>query len=569
MAWHAHWDPSFDLARGGTELSFRNREDMSQLLVETDGIRLVNRIVDNIQSPSISSRYHVVGTRGFGKSTVLNYIAFRLYSTIIDRKVLPVYSSLLGSTKDEKELELVFFRSLLESLFDIPSDIIKFNLKDALNDTSERLTKAKMEYKKQVQDFGHVTLEYVYTAFDNQLEHLRGNFHKIVFLIDGLDKQDTGVVLKFLRNTQERLNSLISKYDCVFVDAADPSWRETLEAKEFSGVRGVSIGLRVWAVDEVETLLKRRLETIGIYQNPFEHKALEMLIEDFQGNPREILQYCTTLLHYAAREHLSAIGPGLARKIVWSEDAKEKFCKFVISDSDARLAFKKLRMIYGERQGMNILFATFNQEGKRISKTLNYEARSSIGITVTDSDYQRHLELLMSRGCLKPDKAQNFLAIEGDLKKLFNFVVEMHQSLVALPVILNELEFDVDTLAPPQKEDLVIKEEIQKVFEIHSNNWLDYNQCSRLLFENPGTRKKLEDHFEVDCEKKTSATIPLVVSQLLAEGKLMKDDETSSYRWRPNTIELENAEFFKCKEILDSIDSAEQVILDGENFEKV
>jgi hypothetical protein len=569
MVWHKYWDQSFDLARGGIELSFRNQEDMSQLLVETEGIRLVNKIVDNIEAPSISSRYHVIGTRGFGKSTVLNYIAFRLYSTLADRKVLPAYSSLLGSAKDEKELELIFFRSLLESLFDIPSDLAKFDLSELLAETYSRLTQAKIEYKKQVRDFGHVTLEYVYTAFDNQLEHLRGSFRKIVFLIDGLDKQDTGSVLKFLRNTQERLNNLISKYKCIFVDAADPSWRETLDTKEFSGVRGSSIGLRVWAVDEVEALLERRLATIGIYQNPFERKALEMLIEDFQGNPREILQYCTTLLNYAAREHLAIIGPGIARKIVWSEDAKEKFCKFVISDADARFAFEKLRMVYSERQIMNILLAAFNQEGQRISKVLDYEARSSVGITVTDSDYQRYLEILLSRGCLRPDKPQNFLTIESDLKKLFDFVGTMHQSLVALPVILSELEFDIETVSPPLKEDIMMKEEIERVFEVHSNNWLTYNQCSRFLFENPRTRMKLEEHFETDSEKKTNATIPLVVSQLLGEGKLMKDDETSSYRWRPRTVDLENAEFFKHKDILDSIDSAEQAILEGENLGSV
>lgn len=92
---------------------------MSNLLVETEAIRLVGKIIDKIATPYISTRYHVIGARGFGKSTLLNYIAFRLLSDLYRQKVIPVYASLLGTAKDEKELEYVFFRSLLESLFHI------------------------------------------------------------------------------------------------------------------------------------------------------------------------------------------------------------------------------------------------------------------------------------------------------------------------------------------------------------------------------------------------------------------------------------------------------------------
>lgn len=568
MSWHLHWDPSFDLARGGIELSFRSHEDMTHLLVETEAIRLVNRIIDKIATPSISPRYHVIGTRGFGKSTLLNYIAYRLLSSIDTQKVIPIYSSLLGAATEEKELEFIFFRSLLESLFNIPSDMEKFRARETFVRTLEQLTKAKNEYKIQLKQFGRVSLEYVYTAFENQLDHLREAFHNIAFLIDGLDKQETDVVLKFLRNTQERLNTLISKYSCVFIDAADPSWRVTLDAKEFSGVRGFPISLRVWTVDEVEALIKKRLEMIGIYQMPFERKALEILVEDFQGNPREILQYGTTLLHYAAKERIATVGPGLARKIVWTNDSKEKFLKFIISDTDARYAFEKLKTLYTERQMMNILTSTYNQRGQRLSNILNYDARSSIGITLTNGDYQKFLGILLTKGCLRTSKAQNYVELEDDLKKLFDFVAKMGESLVALPAVISELEFKVESVVPPPKEEIMIKEEIQKVFEQHPSEWLDYKQCKELLFENPRTRKKLEEHYKEDYDKKITSTIPLIVHKLAEEVKLMQDEETSKYRWRPSSIDFETADLFKSKEILDLIEPAEQSLAD-ENMEEL
>lgn len=568
MSWYLHWDSSFDLAKGGIELSFRRYEDMIHLLVETEAIRVVNRIIDKIATPYISTRYHIIGARGFGKSTILNYVAFSLFSNLDSQKAIPVYGSLLGTAADEKELEFIFFRSLLESLFDISSDLPKFQPKEMFAKSLEQLTKAREEYKKKLKQLGQVSLEFIYTAFENQLDHLRETFIKIVFLLDGLDKQDTNAVLKFLRNTQERLNSLVNKYNCMFLDAADPSWRETLDTKEFSGVRGIPISLRVWTAEEIEALIKKRLEGIGIYQMPFDRRALEILVEDFQGNPREILQYATTLMHFAAKERVATIGPGLAREIVWTNDSKEKFFNFIIREMDARYAFEKLKTIYTERQMMNILIAAYTHRGQRLSKTLNYEARSSVGVTVTDGDYQKFLSILLTKGCFKMSKIQNYVELEDDVRKLFDFVAEMGQSLVALPVVLSELEFKVESVAPPPQEEIMIKDEIQKVFEQHPSEWLTYKKTKELLFDNPRTKKKLEERFKVDYDKKITATIPLVIYKLLEEGRLMHDEATSSYRWRPSWIDFTTADWFRSKEILDLIDATKQA-LSSENMKEL
>ena len=183
MTWFIHWNYSFDLARGGVELSFRNTEDMTYLLVETEAIRYVTNIIKNIRSRYISSRYHVIGARGLGKSTILNYVAFSLYSNIRSEKVVPVHVTLLGKANDEKELEFIFFRSLLESLFDIPRDLERFSSKDPFLDLINKLTKAEEEYKEKLKKFGKLTLEFVYTAFENQLSYLKRFFDKIVFSI--------------------------------------------------------------------------------------------------------------------------------------------------------------------------------------------------------------------------------------------------------------------------------------------------------------------------------------------------------------------------------------------------
>lgn len=563
MSWFIRWNSSFDLSRGGIELSFRKADDMNQLLVRTEATHVTDQTIEKITTPLLSDRCHIVGTRGFGKSTVLNYFAHRLYKELSRRKVLPVYSSISGTVDNEKDLEFVFFKSLLEGMFDVPSDMNRLGLEKEFNLVVVRLTDANIDYKRQLQKFGSVTSDYIKTALKNQLTHLGKDFQKIVFLIDGLDKQKTDLVLKFLRDAQEELSNLITKHNLMLVDSADPDWRQVLGTKEFGGIRGTLINLRGWTSDEVRALIENRLYSVGIFQMPFDQKALETLVEDFQGNPREILQYCTTLLHFAASQKIATIGPGLARKIVWHDASKEKFFNFIITNSEARYAFEKLKTLYDNRQTMNILFAAYNRKMHHLSVNLDFEERSSIGITLTDVDYRKNIDTLLRRGCLRV-KTQNYVELEDDLIRLFDYIADLDESLVALPVVLAALEPRVVKAAQPPKEDISIKEEVQKLFEQHSNQWISYVRCAEMLLENPKTKDMLKERYKEDYEGKIVSIIPTITHELLREAKLMKDEEFSEFRWKPSLIDFETAEYFQSKTMLDAIEQAMKAASDGE-----
>ncbi len=152
------------------------------------------------------------------------------------------------------------------------------------------------------------------------------------------------------------------------------------------------------------------------------------------------------------------------------------------------------------------------------------------------------------------------VVLEDDVEKLFDCAVKLGQSLVALPVVLSELEFKVQPVTLPSKEEVIMKDEIQTVFEQHPNDWLSYQEIKKLLLENPRTVRKLEEHFGGDYEKKITSTIPLIVHKLKEEAKLMFDEATSSYRWRPQWIDYDTTELFRSKEALDKIDSAERAL---------
>lgn len=571
MAWYVHWNSSFDLSRGGVELSFRNEDDMIHLLVETASIREVDSIIHNISGPNISSRYNVLGSRGLGKSTILNYFAYSLYKKIETLMVIPIHVTMFGTATDEKELEFIFFRSLLESLFEIPNDFSKFGDINKKSQIIGHLKNAYAEYTDSLKKHGDVSIEFVYTAFNYQVSCLKQYFNKIVFLFDGLDKQETELVMRFFRNTQERINYMINKYDCIFIHAADPTWRDSLETTEYSGVKGRSINLRGWTISEIDSLIRKRLERIGVYSMPFTESALQIIVENHLGNTRGILQYATTLLNFAAKEHIQNIGPGLAKDIIWDESAKETFYNKIQSEPNLRYAIEKIKIremdlisdvenIFLDRQFLNILFMMYNQKNYRLSRDITYLNRSSLGITLSDEKFNVYLNILNRRGCIKRSIIEGYYELDIDMITLFDYVNELNQSLDALPVVLDSLSSRISSIPIKQREDLLIKEEIQDVFEQNADKWIDYDEIKQYLFENPRTLSKIQGYFKEKYVSNVNRVIPLMVSQLYIQGQVIIDAETSTYRWRSNLIDYDTAELFKDKYIINNIIDSQKAI---------
>ena len=563
--WYLHWDFSIDLSRGGVELSFRNPEEMAMLLVETEAVKRFSGIINNITASGISPRYHLVGARGLGKSTMLNFAAYTLLSKLADLRTAPIFVSLFGTAVDERDLEFIFFRSCLEGIFDFADSLVRYGYKDSFNLIISRLEDANKEYKEQMKKFAQVSIEYIYTAFENQLKHLAENFPRIVFLVDGLDKQNTEIVLKFFRNTQERFNSIISKFNCVFIYAAHPTWQQILETREFSGVRGTPFYLRGWTVSEVESLIRKRLETLGVFKIPFDREAIEVLVENFQGNPREILQYATTLLHYAARHKISTIGPGLLRKIIWNKENEQKLFEAITTNTDIRFAYEKLKAICQNRQIMNILIATYEQKGHRLSTILDFEKRSALGITLDDATFNRYIKLLLNRGCLRRSKVTNFVELDDDILKLFNFVVDLDQPLITLPVVLEELDTRILEIQPKEPERVSLRDEIKKVFEANPRFWMNYKEVEKILYENPRRMEKIQDSLGEDYAQKVKKSIPLVVGKLYEQGELMFDRESKKFRWRPKIIDVDTVDALPYAHVLDKLESIKEYLLE-KNF---
>jgi hypothetical protein len=527
--WYTHWDPSIDLSGGGIELSYR-RPEMLYLLVETDAVREVARVCEAINSPGVSPRCYLVGPRGHGKSTLLNYMAHILFQKFENLRALPVYCTMLGQKEDEETMESVFFQNLLTGLFDVPSDAAKLMPSPNHSHRFERLSVAESEYRMFLKEHGSLSLEFIYEAFENQVRHLRDQVNRVVFLVDGLDKYDPAVVLKFLRKSQERLNSLMTRYNCIFAYSADPTWLETLRADEFSGVRGHQITLRGWNTEEASELIRKRLEQFGVYVSLFDDKVVDLLVKNCDGNPRKILQHATYALHYAARQHADTIGTGLVGSILWSEDAKNSLFDRLTKDIEFRYGYEKLKTEVSDRKNMSILIAA--HEGRDLVRSLGYKERAEKGITMEDDEFQRCLGSLLDRGCLRLGVRDRCLELEKDVKFVMDWVEEKGLSFDALPTVFDELRSRITSPPPRPKEEAFIKEQVRQAFERNNTRWLSPQEMVELILENPRTNRALEERFGSEVQAKLERLVPMMVGTLRKEGSLIYDASLRKDRCR-------------------------------------
>mgnify|MGYP001091460878 CR=1 FL=1 len=546
------------------ELSFRSPK-INQLLVETEAVRRVSDICERMGEEGISSRYYFLGHRGYGKSTLLNYMAYLLYQKSKPSRVLPVYCTMRGQMDDQHGMEFVFFDSLLSAMFGVPSDAVTMGFSEEEIRVVGRLTTAQNEYRAYLKEHGGVTVQFVREAFENQVVHLTPHFRPIVFLVDGLDKYDPKSVLTFLRRSQEYFNSLMVSYNCVFVYSADPTWVETLDSDEFSGVKGIQIGLRRWNADEAYSLVKKRLEDVGIFTCPFGPESIEALVESCSGNPRRILQDATTILRYAARQHETTIGPGIVRSVLWTEEEKNTLLDLVNRDPEFRYGYEKLKSCISDRQFLRILIAT--HEHDELSRSLGYQERANKGITLEDKDFKARIDQLVNRGCLRHGVKEGSVALEDDVRMLMDHVTKKELPFDSLPAIFDEFESKVKP-APAPKETTLVLEAVKDVFQENSTKWLSTDEISQLIMDNPRRADILRNRFGSETESKLQRLVPMLAGSLRSNSIVIYDSSSAKYRLRGSRLEVDIVEVVRHKEELEEFERA-QYALDNNDLAAV
>lgn len=579
--WYANWDFSNDLSIGGKELSFRRPNDL-YVLVETQAVRDVTRLVERIDSPNISPRYYLVGHRGYGKSSLLNLMEYLLFQNIDVKRALPVRCPVVSRGNDEQRersernesnegMTMTIFQSLLEALLkNVPSDI-----RDYVSDNSQvqfteqfkqqlkQLRDADREYLERLQNTGQVTPEYVRRAFERRLEHLSEVVQRVVFLIDGLDKQTPRDVLRFFRTNQETMNAFITQYKCVFVVSAETSWIATLETDEYSGVKGTAIALRSWSPQEAIDLVTKRINSLGVV-SPFTPEGLELLREQEKGNPRLILQYATQILHEAARQKMDSIGPGIVTKMVWPQQKKMELFAQITQSDDFRRGFERLRSHVSDRINRHILEMIY--EKQVLNRTLNYKDRADLGITLKDEDFESRLNLMVQGRCLQLGDSRRvgsrdgYVELDPEAKLVLNWVRREGLPFEPLATIFDEFHSEIKTPIPIDRKESLGFDEIRQVFKRTPRTWMDSKQVIEALLKPPGARLALEAKYGSEVElalRITPAQVEKFYEQYKAEKReLVLDFDSGKMRWRGEKIDAQLAELIRHQDEIEGYEAA-------------
>jgi hypothetical protein len=491
-------------------------------------------------------------------------MAHILFQSIGDKYAVPIHCVIRESQSD---IATTLFQSLLEALLNVPNDVRNFAPVDAHEQFPEKFTRqltqleqADVEFRKRLQDTGGITLEYVRSAFERRVGRLSEGVNRVVFLIDGLDKQRPKDVLSFFRTSQETLNDFMTRYKCVFVISAEPSWIATLDTGEFSGVKGTAITLRSWTAEETIQLVTKRINTLGAI-SPFTSDALELVRENADGNPRKILQDASALLREAARQKADVIGPGMVSKMVWSGERRNALFSLIAKETRYRLGFERLRRHASDQTDMRIISTI--SERHILKRSLSYQDRADLGITLKDEEFERRIGELVRDRCLRLGDSRRagsqdgYLELDPEVNLIFDWVIKEKLPFYPLAIIFDEFHSEIRTPIPQDREEGVRLEDVRQVFKQTPNDWLDSKEVVDALLKPPGARTAFEERYGAETDSTLRKLVPSLIEHLLRDQQLIRDFDSGKMRWRGEKIDSDLVQLLRHRDEIEDYEAVQ------------
>lgn len=320
MTWYKKWQGS--LPYSVEELSF-NHSEFNSLLVTNESIKAAEKLLSGINK-TMGRTYYIIGNRGVGKSTSLNYmmrwnldIHYSNKSNYVDAICILCPIPRTSSPKNDRELSenimIGIFGGIKKSF---TQDEVKNFLRNNYREIFDAVTNKILEFDEKKGEFRHQQLE---DCINEILLKFSECYPNIILLIDDLDKtEDVNMALKALWSYQALFNDWKRSYRVILVISGKEEWIYSFEdIAEYSGIKGTNIALNDWKASDTEKLLKKRLETLQIIPSPFTEEAYFKFEELGIITPRDILTTSEKVLNRAAKTRVHKIGPSLIEEIYY------------------------------------------------------------------------------------------------------------------------------------------------------------------------------------------------------------------------------------------------------------
>jgi hypothetical protein len=523
-----------------------DKDDFESLLIETSSVQRADQIcADLLKTQPKAHRVYIVGERGMGKSTVMNFAAWKLIQATSRRPILPVYISTLPSSKVLDELKTNFLKTVISHLF---SAVLRDTRLLNQNPQLEAFFREKRTifFDKIHQLDALVAQEFLREC----LSRLNSSgIETVAVLFDELDRFDNQpLFLDFLKRSQGLFETL-ARDNVVFFLTGVPDWIRLLKGDEYSGMRGETIELAAWTADDSFKLTSTRFKRFctAAMRFPITEEATRIVTKQATGRPRLILSLTRTLLSLAASQRVSIIDDEFCKGYLWPEESLDTLrLELAKNDSALRGARKLRKAIDPEKDDPRKfkILALVSNLGKIQDDLPLSEIRRGYGMDIESRTFWNMISILENTKLIKklqlPHRKDNY-ELDSDLKALFLVVNRMGEPVEFLPYAISMLQGEVKI----QEERFDADLEITKLLSASPSKFFDVDEITSSL---------LESHAILDSARRLAAQrgqeeenlysfIRKLVSQSLdrlkRKGLLQAKDKngTSVYGWLPKHLD--------------------------------
>lgn len=526
--WTLYWGLTLDPF--SEEPLYYNHENFEKLLVRYAPIQEVDEILENLYKERkrlMRKRHYIIGLRGMGKTTVLNYI-FRKILEKPNERVMSIYinnvhvkdpTDVIDPAHDPEKLRLNFCLRTIEALFNTVLHVMKETVSEYQNFEKIR---AKYFDRKGEKLIDQATAE---SLLKEYLNKLKKDFDVFVLLYDELDKIDEyDTVLRFLRSSQGLLETL-SEYGCIIFLCGVPDFSKMLRTSEYYGVSGHEIWINMWSADDAKSLIQSRLDYAmfsGTF--PFRDKVIEAICNRAECRPRLIQGQARDSLIWAAYNRRKIIDEKFLEELVWDEASTLKFKAEIKSSKDFQEAISILRKVYDPDRDDPAAYFLLTKifENVRLRPT---DLNKRYGIDMEDSQFKRLIHLLKDFEAVfeRQVNSRNYYVLNNKLERVLSYVKKtLGKSIEYLPRAIKSDGAEVSEA----KAVFSIRNEITKIFVMNPQRRYRKSELVNEVLGNPDSKRRAQTYYKVGADRqirsKTSSALGSVLHNMIKQGTVLE-----------------------------------------------
>ena len=409
------------------------------LIVSNKAIKEAEKLVTGISDVE-GRNYYIIGSRGIGKSTTLNYMIRRN----LDRHrevengfqnalflLCPIPRTVSPSSARELAENIMYgiLNGIVQTLQQEEVSIyLKARFPDIMKETSNVLRKDVKKLEKIDDDPTNIV--------NRILSILSECYPHIFILIDDLDKtENVNLALKALWSYQATFNNWKRLFRVILVISGKEEWVYAFDdIAEYSGIKGSDIILNDWEAEEAKLLVQKRLSLLDIVPVPIIDEAFYELINLGVVTPRGILITSEKILDKAAKLKVLQIGPSLINEtLYWNRKRIKELIDFNRSYQEVWPEIRKT--IYKnqdlEDMGFGLLIEATSRKhmlpmekpsmGKKVIPRLKTLKKEKLDEEI----FFKNLNDLVNLRFLKYDKKKKAYLTSPKIRKYLNNLVKM------------------------------------------------------------------------------------------------------------------------------------------------